>query len=121
METLEEPTAQSADWTHVSPAAYLMMETLAARARLGEGVWTFPKNVSFAARRLEEAGLVGWKSGIVERTIIVWMTDKARELWLAAPYEAPSGTVNISALELTTLRRDLAEAQAALFPAAFDA
>jgi DNA-binding MarR family transcriptional regulator len=68
---------------------YLVMETLAARHRTGETHWTFPTKATPAVRRLEDVGLVRWKSGIVERTILVWMTDAGRDLFLMPGYEAP--------------------------------
>ena len=94
----------------LTPAEYLAMEALIARARLGESYWTFPSSITPTARRLEALGLIGWKSGIVERTILMWIRDDVRTELLSYPYEPPSGTVNISTEELALLRRDLAEA-----------
>ncbi|HEY0696758.1 MAG TPA: hypothetical protein VGD43_03005, partial [Micromonospora sp.] len=48
------------------PTQYLILETLAARHRLGELLWTFPSGRAYrhAADQLADAGLVGWKSGV---------------------------------------------------------
>ncbi len=66
------------------------MCVLAARYRLGETLWTFRSDMAPAARKLQQAGLVRWKSGVVERTIQVWMTSKGRAEYLSPSYVPPA-------------------------------
>ena len=66
----------------LTPTEDLMMEVLVARFRLGERMWTFDSNQTFIARRLEAKGMVGWKSGIVEKSILVWMTDEGKAIYI---------------------------------------
>ena len=70
-----------------TPTEYLVMEVLAARYRLGESCWTFPSRVRPALRALQERGFLEWKSGSVERTSLVWLTQAGQEAWrLDRPY-----------------------------------
>lgn len=69
---------------------YLVMEVLAARHRTGEDHWTFPTRATPAVRRLEGHRLVRWKSGIVEGTILVWLTDAGRDLFVLPGYTSPN-------------------------------
>jgi len=64
----------------------LVMEVLAARARLGENLWTFTDRCRSALRALETAGLVGWKGGVTERTVRAWLTDLGRAGVLSPTY-----------------------------------
>lgn len=72
------------------PAQALVMEVLAARARLGEPYWTFSTRHRGLIAALELKGLVASKSGIVERTCLAWLTDKGREATQSATYKAPA-------------------------------
>jgi hypothetical protein len=72
------------------PAQALVMEVLAARARLGEGHWTFSTRHRQVIAALELRGLVASKSGITERTCLAWLTDKGREATQSATYKAPA-------------------------------
>ena len=75
----------------VTPTEYLTMEVLAARHRLGESVWTFPGNGTGALYRLSVKGLVGYKSGGVEKTVLAWLTDEGIKAWkLDQPYPPES-------------------------------
>lgn len=67
----------------------LFLEVLTARYRLGERLWTFEARHKKTARSLEEQGLVWWKSGIVERTIMVGLTDLGKKELLSADYVPP--------------------------------
>lgn len=73
----------------LTPKEDLMLEALLARHRLGEHLWTFESRHRSTAESLAQKGLAGWKSGIVEKTIMVWMTDEARELYLSVSYVPP--------------------------------
>lgn len=73
----------------LTPTQELVMEVLAARYRLGEYIWTFTSRVKKSVTELESAGLVGWKGGIVEKTIRVWLTEAGKEAFLSATYEPP--------------------------------
>lgn len=68
----------------------LVIDNLAARHRLGERTWTFSSKATQAVRRLEELGLVWWKSGIVERTILVGLTPRGQEFALSDDYVPPA-------------------------------
>lgn len=68
---------------------HLMMEVLAGRYRTGEFRWTFESRFRKTAEKLQEKNLVGFKSGIVEDTILVWLTDKGKQLSLYKDYIPP--------------------------------
>lgn len=57
----------------MTPTGELVLEVLAARRRLGESGWTFDAQHRQALRRLEADGYIGFKSGIVENTFLVWL------------------------------------------------
>jgi hypothetical protein len=71
---------------------YLILEVLAARTRLGEACWTFPTKCRAAARRLESWGLVSYKDGVIENTLLVWLTDDGKTTCLDANYASPLGS-----------------------------
>jgi hypothetical protein len=74
----------------ITPTEELMLEVLAARVRTGETCWTFNSRHRQAAGSLSQKGYVGFKAGIVERTIIVWFTDKGfKKMSLQKDYEFP--------------------------------
>lgn len=77
------------DPNDLPPTEYLMMEVLAARLRLGEPFWTFPRRLSGVARSLEAKGYVTWKHGVAESTIMVFATLDAEQLFLAPEYTQP--------------------------------
>lgn len=70
---------------------YLLLETLAARYRLGEMLWTFPRKqgVTRALDALSRAGLVHYDSGVVEGTWLASLTDQARREMFDGPYTPP--------------------------------
>ena len=68
---------------------HLVMEVLAGRYRTGEQIWTFTSRAKTALDALERLGLVGHKSGIVERTRLAWLTPKGRAAVLSDTYEPP--------------------------------
>lgn len=78
----------------LAPTQYLVMEVLAARARLGETLWTFPSNVSDAIQSLERKGLVQPMHGIEPKTVRASLTEAGKAAALSATYSAPSGGVD---------------------------
>lgn len=63
------------------------MDVLAARHRLGETMWTFSSRLTNTARRLETRGLVRYKSGVVEKTIQVFLTDQGKRAWFSSTFD----------------------------------
>jgi hypothetical protein len=72
------------------PTQYLIIDVLAARARVGERMWTFPRQLGRALRALEDAGWLDYKSGVVQDTYQAWLTDEGRAAALYDGYTAPS-------------------------------
>ena len=72
-----------------TPTQELFLETLAARIRLGENVWTYGNRHKSTARQLEEKGVIGWKSASVEGCIIAWFTPEGKKDNLSYPYKIP--------------------------------
>lgn len=74
-----------------TPTQDLILELLAARHRLGENIWTLTANtpVHTALKHLEKEGLVGWKSGIVEKTYLAWLTEAGKAEYIDPAYVAP--------------------------------
>ena len=77
------------DSDDLPPTQYLVLEVLAARHRTGEHQWTFPSRFRGTLRELSDLGLVGWKGGIVEKTVLAWLTDTGRSAALMDGYETP--------------------------------
>lgn len=73
----------------LTPIQELMLEVLAARYRLGEERWTFNRRFFAAANALGTMRLVEWKHGIVEKTILVWLTPAGKKLMLSDTYVPP--------------------------------
>lgn len=73
----------------MTPTEDLFLETLAARIRLGESIWTFQARHRQTAEKLANLGIVGWKSGIVEDSILVWFTDRGKAECLSFAYIPP--------------------------------
>lgn len=97
------------DVNGLPPTQYLIMETLAARARLGESIWPFPTRLAPAVRALEDRGLAAGIHGNVPGFIRARLTDAGREATLSATYRPPQQPVTEHAREMTggwNLRRD---------------
>ncbi len=77
------------DIDSLPPVAYLIMETLAARYRLGEMWWTFHTKVRGAAHLLEGLGLVSVFHGNVEHTFRVELTEYGKDSVLSPTYQPP--------------------------------
>ena len=73
------------------PVQYLIMETLAARYRLGEADWTFPTHAVTRTRlnALSAKGLIGWKYGVDPHSVLAWLTDTGRAAVLRPTYVPP--------------------------------
>ena len=83
-------TIGPADIGALSPTEYLIMDVLAARARLGETCWTFPSRLRPVIESLARCGLLWWKPGIVERTVLAFLTDAGRTAVLSDTYTTPA-------------------------------
>lgn len=73
----------------LTPTQYLIMSTLVARYRLGEVIWTFPKEVRKQIEELSSLGLVVSMSGMVEGTVRASLTEGAVKEWISPSYTAP--------------------------------
>lgn len=71
------------------PLQAMVMEVLIARARLGEGAWTFPNGIRPALEALSVRGLVWWKSATIPKHCLAGLTATGRAVGLAHPYEPP--------------------------------
>lgn len=74
----------------LTPTEYLVGELLAARLRLGERWWTLRNDTKPAAVKLERAGLVDIKSGIVEHTYQARLTPDGELQFLSLTYVPPA-------------------------------
>jgi hypothetical protein len=71
------------------PTQHLLLDLLAARARLGEAVWTVPNTCQQAIDALANRGLVADKSAPIEGARLVWLTDAGRTEALSDDYIPP--------------------------------
>jgi hypothetical protein len=78
------------DTYDLPPTQALVLEVLAARARLGETHWTFSTRHRPALEALAKRGLLWWKEGVVERTCMAFLTDAGRQATLSATYQTPA-------------------------------
>lgn len=77
------------DTYDLPPTQALVLEVLAARARLGETHWTFSARHRTALEALAKQGLISWKHGIVAHTCMAWLTDAGRSAVLDESYRPP--------------------------------
>lgn len=87
------------DIDSLPPVEYLVMDVLAARARLGETCWTFPSRLRPAMRSLADRGLLWWQPGNLPHTIRAFLTGEGRGAVLYEGYTDP----------VMTARRAIAE------------
>lgn len=71
---------------HLTPTEYLILETLTARVRLGENVWTYPSAVNKQLDSLEKKGLINWKSAPIENHSLAWFTPLGKATLLSKKY-----------------------------------
>jgi len=79
----------SADVDSLPPTQYLVLEVLAARARLGEACWTFPARLRPALNALQSLGLIWWRHAPIPASVQAYLTDAGREAVLSAGYAPP--------------------------------
>lgn len=63
-----------------TPTEELILDVLQARIRLGESIWNFDSRLKPSIEKLEAKGLVNFKSGNVENTLLAWPTDEGKVL-----------------------------------------
>ena len=85
------PVATAVDVDSLPPTQLLVLEVLAARARTGERVWTFPATGPHrkALKALEALGLAGFKGGVNYGTLMAWLTDTGAEQMRSNSYVPP--------------------------------
>ncbi|AXV09928.1 Phage protein (plasmid) [Euzebya pacifica] len=71
------------------PTQHLLLDLLAARARLGEAVWTVPNTCRQAIDALAADGLVKHKSAPVAGHQLVWLTEAGRAEVMSDGYVPP--------------------------------
>ncbi len=71
------------------PTQQLVLEVLAARARLGEHTWTFTNRVRPALAALEQAGLLWQERAPVPGHRLAGLTGRGRDAVLSAGYAVP--------------------------------
>jgi hypothetical protein len=88
--SVERPGLATVD--SLPPTAYLIMEVLAARYRLGETWWTFPRKTGIrtAADSLEALGFVTVFSGITQGTFRIALTPYGIQSVLSPTYVPPA-------------------------------
>lgn len=97
--------------TSLTPTQDLILGVLSARRRLGEAVWTFSSTLRRPVEELAQRGLVNWKHGVIERTILVWFTDTGLKENLSATYVPPvTATIVAPVLHAAAHLRELDEA-----------
>ena len=73
-----------------TPTEELILDTLVARARLGENVWPFSTKFQRQCERLQQEGLVTVAHGNVEKTVRVALTAHGRREYLeTVHYQSP--------------------------------
>lgn len=100
------------------PTQYLLLDTLAARYRTGEHMWTLPTmpGIVRAAHQLGRVGLVGVKSGITPKTILVWLTDAGRSAVLMDGWVNPADEPRRILVDWIRRASDHADGQPLLWP-----
>ncbi|GGN39650.1 hypothetical protein FHR83_006674 [Actinoplanes campanulatus] len=99
------------DLDRLPPTQQLILDTLAARYRLGEQVWTFSTVHGKALRALEQAGLVTLLNGIVEHSTRARLTEAGKAAVLSGDYQPPNGGIDRLRAALTDIAEH-AEARA---------
>lgn len=77
------------------PTQYLVMEVLAARARSGDDVWTFPSSLAVPLRALEEQALISVMHGITSGSLRAQLTEAGRHHSLNPDYVPPNGGIDL--------------------------
>lgn len=74
------------DFDELPPTEQLCLETLAARFRLGEDIWTFKSNVTKALESLEDKGYVFVVHGVIPKSIRARLTPEGVRVMLDESY-----------------------------------
>jgi DNA-binding MarR family transcriptional regulator len=88
------------------PTEYLILEVLAARVRLAERMWTFPARLKPALDRLQERGLIWYRSAPTPRDYQAYLTEAGEREALAEEYVPPRDRMSA---EIERLRARVAE------------
>jgi len=73
----------------LTPTQYLVMEVLAARTRMEHDEWPFQSRVSHTLTTLHDVGLVNFRTGTVEGTYLVELTEVGKKFALSDEYMPP--------------------------------
>lgn len=76
--------------TQWPPTQHLLLDLLAARARLDETCWTVPNRCRPAIGALAGHGLVEFKSATIPGHTLVWLTAAGRDAAMMTDYVPPS-------------------------------
>lgn len=64
-----------------TPTEELILDVLQARIRLGENIWNFDSRLKPSIEKLQAKGLINFKSGNVENTLLAWPTEEGKILF----------------------------------------
>lgn len=78
----------------LTPTEDLVLSVLGARYRLGESGWTFSTRVRPAIRSLRQRGLVTYKGGTVENTLLVFLTTSGVQETIGETYVPPVAVIH---------------------------
>lgn len=104
MTTPDTDTANTAD---LPPTQYLVMEVLAARARTGETLWTFPSSLRHTLGALVDARLIDVLNSPAPGALRARLTDAGRKHVLKPDYVTPAAAIYDTAFD--TIDRHLDE------------
>lgn len=76
------------------PTLYLIVEVLAARARTGDDLWSFPSTLALPLRHLEDRGLVSVMHGIAPASLRARLTEEGRKYSLRPGFTPANGGID---------------------------
>ena len=79
----------TADWAEPHGLGDLIMETLAARWRLGEPSWPFKNEHRRAANKLVDRGLITVDTDVMPHVFRAALTEKGRAMYIMESYRVP--------------------------------
>ena len=91
--------AEPLDIDNLPPTQYLVLEVLAARARTGEVLWTFPSHLAVPLRALEDRGLVSVMHGVAPGSLRARLTEIGKAHVLKGDYVSPLAQQVLDAVE----------------------
>jgi len=75
---------------NLTPTEDLLVDLLTARVRLGEQLWTVETRVRKSVESLNKRGVIDYKEGIVEHTLLIWFTADGYKKYITdSTYEVP--------------------------------